>query len=215
MKIMKKIPYNKVLLLSPHVDDIEFGCGGTISRLIDEGAKIYSAVFSFCHESIPKGLPSNILQDEMYEAAAVLKIEKQNIFTFDYPVRRFTEYRQDILEDMVKLKKEINPDLVLTPSTFDVHQDHEVICKESIRAFRFNTLLGYELPWNNLEFKNQMIIKLQDKDIEKKVEAVNCYKSQQFRKYGNAILFKDGAVVRGIQNKIDLAEIFEVIKIFF
>lgn len=211
---MRIFPYKKALFLSPHTDDIEFGCGATINRLKSEGLEIFSAVFSFCEESIPDDLPKDILKKEMYEAAKVLQINESNIYTFNYPVRRFPEFRQEILENMVQLKKDIQPDLVFTPSSFDIHQDHEVISKESIRAFRFRTLLGYELPWNNLKFKNQFVVKLKSQNLEKKVAAINCYKSQRFRKYGNAELFKDGAVVRGIQNKIDLAEIFEVIKMF-
>jgi LmbE family N-acetylglucosaminyl deacetylase len=211
---MNKLPFNKVLVLSPHTDDIEFGCGGTISRLDDQGAEIHTAVFSHCETSVPEGYPKDVLLVEMHNSSEVLNIKKEHRHIFDYPVRKFSEYRQDILENMVSLKKEIEPELVLTTSTFDVHQDHEVISNESIRAFRFNTLLGYELPWNNLEFTNQLVVNLKKSHIEKKVEAIKCYKSQNFRSYGNPELFIDEAVVRGIQNKRERAEIFEVIKMY-
>lgn len=211
---MKKLPFQKVLAISPHTDDIEFGCGGTLARLQEEGAEIHTAIFSHCEASVPEGYPKNILLKEMHNSSDILNIEEDKRHIFDYPVRRFSEHRQDILENLVQLKKDIHPDLVLTTSTFDVHQDHTVICKESIRAFRFTTLLGYELPWNNLEFKNQLIFELEERHIQEKIKLINCYKSQNFRTYGTPELFMDGAVVRGIQNKRGLAESFEVIKMY-
>ncbi len=74
--------------------------------------------------------------------------------------------------------------------------------------------MGYELPWNNLQFKNQLVIELDKAHIEKKVQLIQCYKSQQFRAYGKGELFMDEAVVRGIQNKRERAETFEVIKMY-
>ena len=212
---MKNLPFQKVLALSPHTDDIEFGCGGTLTRLQEQGAEIHTAVFSHCEKSVPAGFPNDVLKKEMYKAADILNIKENNIHNFNFPVREFPKYRQDILENMVELKKEINPELVLTTSTFDVHQDHEVVSRESIRAFRFTTLLGYEVPWNNLQFPNQVVIELSDRHIKNKLEAVDCYQSQKFRKYGNPQLFRKGAEIRGVKNRRDMVEIFEAIKIYF
>lgn len=212
---MSDLPFNKVLALSPHTDDIEFGCGGTIARLLEEGKEIHTAVFSICEESVPEGYPKDILLTEMRAASEVLGIPADHQHVFKYPVRRFNEHRQDILENLISLKRKIQPDLIFTPSTFDVHQDHETISKESIRAFRFQSLLGYELPWNNLSFSNQLIIELQKAHLNQKIKALKCYKSQSFRNYADSELFIDNAKVRGIQNRMDLAEVYEVIKLFF
>lgn len=212
---MKKLPFQKILALSPHTDDIEFGCGGTLARLQEQGAEIHSAVFSHCEKSVPDGFPKDVLIKEMHNAAAKLSIPEDNIHIFNYPVREFSSFRQDILENLVELKKKIKPDLVLTTSTYDVHQDHEVISKESIRAFRFTSLLGYELPWNNLQFPNQVVVELTSAHLDTKLEAIACYQSQRFRKYGDPDLFKKGAQVRGIMNKKDLTEIYEAIKVYF
>ena len=37
---------NRVLVLAPHTDDGELGCGGTISRMVEEGREVYYAAFS-------------------------------------------------------------------------------------------------------------------------------------------------------------------------
>ena len=212
---MSDLPFNKVLALSPHTDDIEFGCGGTLARLIEEGKEIHTAVFSICEESVPEGYPKDILLTEMRAASEVLGIPADHQHVFRYPVRRFNEHRQDILEDLISLKRKIQPDLIFTPSTFDVHQDHETISKESIRAFRYQTLLGYELPWNNLENQLQLSITLSSNHLRIKTDSLGAYKSQKFRHYGNESLFMALSLIRGTQTKSDSAESFEVIRMNF
>lgn len=210
---MKTLPFQRVLALSPHPDDIEFGCGGLLARLIEQGAEVHSAAFSPCEESVPEGYPKDILFQEMGKAAEVFGIPETNRHTFDFPVRRFSEHRQDILEEMVQLKQEIQPDLVLTPSTTDVHQDHEVISRESLRAFRYRTLFGYELPWNNIAFPAEALVTLTENQVEVKSKAIACYSSQGFRHYSQPEFFRAQASVRGVQKKQNLAEAFEVIRL--
>jgi N-acetylglucosamine malate deacetylase 1 len=212
-KSMKKIPYQKVLLLSAHTDDFEFGCGATVNRLIRQGSEIYSAVFSICEESVPKGFEKDVLLNEMYNSIAQFGIKKENVRVFKFPVRKFPEFRQEILEEMVKIQKEIQPDLIFTSSRHDIHQDHQVICNESIRAFRYQTILGYELPWNNLSFTNNALIEVEKIDLDVKAAAISKYKSQNFRHYSKKAFFHLHAQLRGAQNKTKYAEAFEVIKV--
>ncbi|NIU02015.1 MAG: PIG-L family deacetylase [Nitrosopumilaceae archaeon] len=210
---MKELPFSKVLALSPHTDDIEFGCGGTIHRLMQQGTEVFTAVFSLCEESVPKGYPKDILLKEMHEAGTKLNIYKDHITVFQYPVRRFTENRQEILENLVELNRKLEPDLVLTPCRTDIHQDHQVICQESVRAFRSQSILGYELPWNNFEFSARAFIQLSSQNLEAKLSAVNCYESQRFRQYSNTDLFQFQAQLRGLLNKTTFSEAFEVIRL--
>ncbi|HKJ66809.1 MAG TPA: PIG-L family deacetylase, partial [bacterium] len=105
--------------MSPHTDDIEFGCGGTLARLIEQGAKVHTAVFSLCEESVPEGYPRDVLFHEMLAAAEVLGLPDGNRTVFRFPVRRFPEHRQEILEELVALKENLDPDLVFTPATTD------------------------------------------------------------------------------------------------
>ena len=45
---------SNILCLSPHTDDIEIGMGGTVSRLVREGHKIFYIAFSNAQKSIPE-----------------------------------------------------------------------------------------------------------------------------------------------------------------
>jgi Uncharacterized proteins, LmbE homologs len=205
--------YKKVLVLAPHTDDGELGCGGTIAKLIEEGSEVYYAAFSVCEISVPEGYPSNILELELMEATKTLGIKADNLFVFKYDVRTFPQYRQEILEHLIKLRNELNPDLVLMPCLNDIHQDHQTIANEGVRAFKNTTLLGYEMLWNNLNFNTQAFFILNDEHIHKKVKAFSCYESQKFRNYANEDFIKGLAATRGTQIGEKYAEVFEVIRI--
>lgn len=201
----------KILLLAPHPDDPEYACGGSIARWSKENELFYMA-FSPCNISLPDGFPENTLYEELLASAKVLGIAKGNITTFDFPVRRFPEYRQDILEKMVMLRKSIQPDIVLMPNSNDIHQDHKVIYEEGLRAFKHCSLLGYELPWNNLQFTSNFHVTLSKDDLAIKWKAISAYKSQEIRAYKSEDFFEGLARVRGLQVGSEFAEAFELIR---
>ena len=203
---------SKILVLVPHTDDGELGCGGSIARKIEEGNDVYYAAFSICTRSLPPHLAPDTLEKEVKVATKILGLRPENLILFDYDVRRFKEFRQDILEEIVKIRSQINPDLVFVPSPTDIHQDHEVIAEEGLRAFKNTSILGYELPWNNVSFNTRCFIKLSEQQIEKKVEALNAYKSQMHRTYLNETFIRSLATIRGVQINAQFAEAFEVIR---
>lgn len=202
----------KFLILAPHTDDGEFGCGGTIAKFIESGVNVFYAAFSCAETSVPEGLPKNILEIEVKKATAVLGIKPENLIIYKYPVRKLSYHRQDILEDLVKLNLEIKPDLVFTPSKFDVHQDHFTVTQEAMRAFKFTSLLGYELPWNNFEFETTCFVHLEESHILKKMESLKCYRSQIGRKYANEEYIKGLALTRGVQVGGRYAETFHILR---
>ncbi len=204
--------FKKVLILAPHTDDGEFGCGGTIAKLIEQGADVYYAAFSLAEESVPEGFPKNILETEVKLATEILGIKPENLLIYRYRVRRFAQYRQEILEDLVKLSRDLAPDLVFLPSTNDLHQDHSTIAIEGIRAFKKTSILSYEIPWNNLNFSTQLFVKITDNHLKKKIEALKAYESQYHRSYASEEFIKSLAVTRGTQIGTKYAEIFEVIR---
>ncbi|MBS4538829.1 PIG-L family deacetylase [Clostridium sp. D2Q-11] len=205
--------YNKVLILSPHTDDGELGCGGFITKLKDIGSEIYYIAFSSAEKSVPKEYPKDILKMEVKKATSILGIKEENLFILNYEVRTFHEKRQNILEDLIKFKKNIKPDLVLLPSLHDIHQDHITIAKEGLRAFKNTTILGYELPWNNLTIDTTCFVKLQEYNIKMKAKALRAYESQKNRVYFTEGFIFNLARTRGVQIGCDYAEVFEVIRL--
>ncbi|MEK2645208.1 PIG-L deacetylase family protein [Bdellovibrio sp. BCCA] len=202
----------RVLVLAPHTDDGEFGCGGSIAKLIEEGADVYYAAFSACEQSVLKEFPPDILISEVKEATAELGIKKENLILFKYEVRTFNFRRQEILQDLVDLKKNINPDLVFMPATSDMHQDHSTIALEGLRAFKLTSILSYEVPWNNLSFNTSSFVHLEDRHVEKKINALRLYRSQAHRPYANEEFIRSLARTRGVQIATTYAETFDVVR---
>ena len=63
-----------MLVLAPHTDDGEFGCGGTMARLVDQGAEVRYVAFSIATKSLPEGFAPDTLAREVNEATAELGI---------------------------------------------------------------------------------------------------------------------------------------------
>jgi N-acetylglucosamine malate deacetylase 1 len=204
--------YKKVLVLAPHTDDGEFGCGGTIVKLIEMGAEVHYVAFSACEQSVLPQFPKDILVTEVKAATQILGISPSNLKLLKYDVRTFNFNRQAILDDIIQLKKDIDPDLVFIPSINDIHQDHATIANEAVRAFKFTTILSYELPWNNFDFTTTCFVHLDEKHILTKFEALKEYKSQAHRPYANEEFIRSLARVRGVQIGTNYAEVFEVIR---
>lgn len=212
-RLLNKISFERCLVLAPHTDDGEFGCGATIDKLIQNGCEVYYAAFSACEQSVLPQFPKDILISEVKEATSRLGIKPENLRLYKYNVREFNFHRQEILDDIIRLRNEIKPDLVFIPSVNDIHQDHATIANEAIRALKFSSIFCYEMPWNNFSFNTTCFMKLSEENLQKKVHAVSAYVSQQHRSYANEEFIKSLARVRGVQIGIPYAEVFEIIRL--
>ena len=204
--------FKKILVLSPHTDDGELGCGGSIAKFIGQGKNVTYVALSCCEKSVPKEYPPDILKKEVGEATSVLGIDKEDLLLYDFEVRVFPDHRQGILDTLIRVREEVRPDMVFTPSSFDTHQDHQTVRQETLRAFKKCTILGYEQPWNNITFNTLSFIPLQEEQIRKKVDALRCYETQRDRKYLNEEFIRGLAQTRGTQIEEKYAEAFEVIR---
>ena len=205
--------WKRVLVLAPHTDDGEFGCGATLARLVDGGTDVRYVAFSIATRSLPEGFPPDTLAREVREATAELGISEERLDVHDFEVRTFPEHRQQILELLIGLWEEWKPDAVLQPSLRDIHQDHQVIAAEGLRAFKRTTILGYEIPWNNFNFDYQAYFALEKVHVERKVRALAKYESQQHRRYSDPEYIWNVARTHGINVNREYAEVFEVYRV--
>lgn len=200
--------FAKVLVLSPHTDDGELGAGGTIAKLLEEGSEIHYIAFS---------QPSEELKEECERALRIFRQKDKgiHIHILNFKSRVFPKYRQEILQTIYDLNEKYNPDLVLTPSTNDNHQDHQVITQEAIRTFKKCTILGYELPWNVINFIENCFIPIEDRHLQLKTASLAQYYSQHGRHYFCPEYIRAVAYSRGGQIGGGYAEAFEVIKVVY
>jgi N-acetylglucosamine malate deacetylase 1 len=205
----------RILVLAPHTDDAELGCGGTMARMLAEGAQIHVAVFSTARASLPHGAPPDILKDEFYKAMASMGVFQVDLTVHDYPVRQLSYHRQEVLECLVTLRHKVRPEIVFLPAGTDLHQDHQVVNVEGLRAFKDLTVWGYELPWNHIEFAANAFVVLEESHLRKKWEVLQIYKTQMdlARCYFSWEFVQSLARIRGVQVKATYAEAFEVMRL--
>lgn len=203
----------KILLLSPHTDDVELGAGGTVVKLLEQKNTVKWVVFSTCEDAVPVGMPKDTLKKEFLEVVKDLGIKDYEILNFKN--KYFPEYRQEILDKLAEIKNKFKPDLVISPSLFDLHQDHKTIAEECFRCFKKDSsILGYEMPWNAINFSNTYFSRLNEKHIERKIDLLKHYKSQfrLVRNYFSEDFIRGLAKVRGVQCNSNYAEAFEVVR---
>jgi N-acetylglucosamine malate deacetylase 1 len=187
----------KYLFLSPHPDDVELNCAGTISKLA--GNEIHIAVFSDC----------GIDQSETSQAHKSLGVTTHYFY---FERRTFNKYRQEILDVLIQLNREINPDVVFMTDQSDVHQDHQVIANEGLRAFRGAELITYIHPYNQTKMEHTYFVKLNEEEVMNKVRVLSRYRSQLGRLYFKLEAIKGIARYYGVQCESDYAEAFKIIR---
>lgn len=205
----------RILLISPHTDDCEFGMGGTISRFVEEGAEIRWIILSNAVKSLPPQFDSDTLLREQIASANVLGIPENSLSFFDFPVRNFDSHRQNILEELVNIKKNYDPNIVFCPSSNDIHQDHSVVHRETLRAFKNINIYGYDLPWNYTEQNMNFSIRIDSRHLSKKIDALKCYASQKNRKYMNVDYISSVVKFRALNTPYDMCETFECIRAYY
>lgn len=162
------------LFIGAHTDDIESGCGGFMQRFENK----YCVVFSPAIQSIPKEFSQDATRKEQ-EASWQLSQSIGQLY--ELPVREFDKHRQDILELLVKVEKELMPDIVFTHASSDIHQDHQVVYNETVRAFKDTSILGY--CGIDCEIKKvNYFVKLSKYELDEKLKYMSCFESQLAKK---------------------------------
>lgn len=195
-----------IIAIAPHIDDIELGAGATIYQLGKDNLIYYVGL------SLPPLVDREVIMQEFHVAVSCLGLNPQRIILRDYSPRNLFEARSEILQLFYDLNQELKPVLVLTPNSKDIHQSHEVVYAEARRAFKYTSILGYELPWNNMEFSMDVFLILGKEAVDAKVAAINAYKTQKRRMFFSNNITEDLARVRGKQIGSEYAECFELIR---
>jgi len=201
---------DRVLVLAAHTDDGELGCGGSIARFVAEGRRVRVVAFSCADILLGTSFPRNQPEIEMRAAMNILGVSREEVFVHDFPVRSFSQFRQEILQACWELNRDYAPTLVLTHRSRDLHQDHEVIAAESLRAFKRTSVLCYEQPWNTVSMDTQAFVKLTREHMERKIRALECYASQKGRGFLDPEFISGWAKTRGVQVGVEFAECYEV-----
>jgi len=192
----------KILLLGAHPDDIE----STASSFLIKRKNIepYVLVFSDCEEQ-----PGNKgITEEFEESMSILKVKNYKLL--DIPNTKFPAYCEEIRSILESYKEKLMPDIVVTHEINNLHQDHKTLAEESIRVFRTHSIIMYEGLKSTPFFSPNLFIILTEEELEKKMEALKCYKTQYRRYYYDFEFIRALAMVRGKQIGAKYAEGFRI-----
>ena len=198
----------RVLFLGAHPDDIEIGCGALLHHIANE-----TDVLCVTLSDNRKNPDLKNVKDEHLRAMNILGIPKEKIILGPFTTRIFPDARQDILEYFLKLRRDFQPDLIFTHSGKDVHQDHNTITQESLRAFRGITVLGFDVVRSSYDFFPHFIVEVTEEDVNKKIEALAQYETYRDKYYFNSELTRSIMVRHGALAECPFAEGFDILRI--
>lgn len=183
----------KVLVISAHTDDAELGMGATIRK--------HTCNDQVKHIVLSPATLSNAgfnTKKEWFDAQNVLGVQETEMFNFE--TRMFWRDQHHITQYLYDLNRQFNPDIVYTHTSFDRHQDHEIVHKASVRVFKNCDMYGYPLDWNNTESKLVGLSLITQEQLNKKIEALYCYESQKSKSYFNKDYITAKAISDGINH---------------
>ena len=198
----------KVLFLGAHPDDIELGCGALLHHMVKQ-----TDILCVTLSDNQKNPDLQNVKNEHYKSMAVLGVAKEQIILGPFTTRIFHESRQDILEYFLKLRRDFKPDLVFVHSKQDVHQDHNTMTDETLRAFRGTTVLGFDVVRSSHGFFPHFLVEVSEADVNKKIEALSCYETYRDRYYFNKELTRAIMLRHGALAERPFAEGFDILRI--
>jgi len=117
------------------------------------------------------------------------------------------------LEYFLKLRRDFEPDLIFVHSGKDVHQDHNTITEESLRAFRGITVLGFDVVRSSYGFFPHFLAEVSEADVNAKIEALSQYETYRDKYYFNSELTRSIMVRHGALAERPFAEGFDIVRI--
>ena len=184
-----------VLCLGAHADDIEIGCGGTLLTLARRSPRMRMSWVVF------SGTPVRAAEARQSGAAWLGGGRAAVVTTHAFRESYFPAEFAMIKDEMQALAARLAPDLVLTHSRADRHQDHRVISDLTWNAFRDSTILEYEIPkWDGDLGAPNLFQPVSRVVLERKLRLLNRhFKSQRAKDWFDPATFRGLARVRGME----------------
>jgi LmbE family N-acetylglucosaminyl deacetylase len=198
----------RVLFIGAHPDDIELGAGALLHHIAPR-----SDVMCVTLSDNQKNLQLKSVVEEQYASMNVLGIPREKVVVEKFITRNFPDARQDILEYMLKLRGDFQPEIIFVHSKQDVHQDHNVITDEALRAYRGITVLGYDVIRSSYGFFPHFLAEVSEEDVNKKIEALLQYKTYADKYYFSPELLRAIMVRHGSLAERPFAEGFDILRI--
>ena len=221
--------FKKILILSPHADDEILGCGGFISKYSRKNYQISVLILTNANKGAPEIFSAKEIKQIRNEAKQANNlIGTKKLYFENLPALNLSNYPNYKITNIInKYINKVDPEIILIPSSNDIHDDHKIIFNAAKVAMRSNKkrklkkILSYEVlsetEWNENEkaFSPNYFVSLKKSDINNKIKAFLKYKSQ-VKKFPHP-RSKEGIInlskVRGSNVFENFAEAYRVEKI--
>ncbi|NQU82833.1 MAG: PIG-L family deacetylase [Parcubacteria group bacterium] len=230
--ILKQLPKNKkIVIISPHSDDVSIAMGGTVTILAKENT-IIPVLFFTGYRGVAdqdKKRATDIREQEMKQESKVLGIEEPIFMRLSSYDREEDENLDDDILQVEKVIKEVKPDLIFLPKKDDQQPRHRLAAQITLKALKnpqldtqeeakTPVLSFYENPWSLFDADEfNVVFVLPKRAVLKKMKAIEQHASQlartPFDKASLSLVAFRGAVVpeqrifgygEEIGNKLDL-----------
>ncbi len=198
----------RLLFLGAHPDDVELGCGALIHHI----ASLCDLRCVTLSDNQKNPLLPNVVTENL-AAMAILGVPSQKVIFGPFTTRVFHDARQEILEYFLGLRRDFQPEIVFVHSRQDVHQDHNVMTEEALRAFRGITLLGFDVVRSSYGFFPHFLVEVDESDVTAKLEALAQYKTYAGKYYFEPELTRAIMVRHGALAEKPFAEGFDILRI--
>lgn len=198
----------RILFLGAHPDDIELGAGALIHNIRGQ-SEILCATLS---DNQKNPMLKNVVEEHR-ASMAVLGISEESDLIETFETRKFPDMRQEVLEYLLKLRREFKPEIIFCHSQNDIHQDHNVVTQEALRAYRGLTLLGFDVVRSSYNFFPHFLVEVSEEDVDKKIEALAQYKTYHDKYYFDPTLLRATMIRHGTLAERDFAEGFDILRI--
>ncbi|BCG50124.1 hypothetical protein [Ralstonia phage RP13] len=208
---MSTIFKDPILFVGAHADDIEINAGATISKLVNEGHNVRIAVMT--HQN------NTTRRKELSESLRVLDIPEDRLHHFAFIDTELYSWVSDMIKVLDQIINQHKIKTIFTHFHADTHQDHAAVSQASVAAGRnVDNIIFYKPTYpsgrTDIPFNSNLVIDLDEKYVDTKVEALAQHKSQII-KYGDESYLKaikdichsDSWVYGG---KLGFAEIFQI-----
>ncbi len=223
----------KLLVITAHPDDAELMFGGTINKYKREGNRVDILIVTNGENWNRLGIEDrekvvSMRQSEAENAAKVLKVDSVSFLNL---MDGFVNSKE-LIDILITQIRRLNPNIILSHSEMEGHSDHkEVIAAVKRVCNQFSEPAPIINPFWDCEedpvsdFKGLFThhfseiskniqtkyLSLEKQDIDKKIEAILCHKSQCFDEDKIRDRINTEAHFNGIESGVEYAEVFDLI----
>ncbi len=194
---------NRLLCIGAHSDDIEIGAGATVLRILRESPGVE---VTFC---VLSGTQMR-LEEARRSAERLLKNSVKSLIFANIPDSDFPDHRGAIKQIFEERLKDTNPDLILTHSREDRHQDHRTVNELTWNAFRAHQIWEYEIPkWDGDLIQPNLYVPADATDVSEKIATLlETFGSQGTKHWFDGETFLGLMRLRGLESNSRYAEAF-------